>query len=269
MTDGSVHNLLLKADDRDKSFLAGIIDIKEGRLNYPLRDEYPDYNVLLTDAHTISLMCTYAGSLVESLDSDSEVIAMHSLTRSHQLSEASLNNQAITSSCFLSHFAIVFGLSDGDIIYLRMASPEGGGQAVCVETVMRCAGVVQALWTGLVGGAPGAITPRVMVISGNPLQSVWLALLDYHVICFLYIYYKFCTGSHLRDSSIAVVYTADGCLRVWDCLSRTCLQKISVLELLGLTGQERGGVSVEGVHLFFLYARLDSATLVISIPFHC
>lgn len=50
----------------------------------------------------------------------------------------------------------------------------------------------------------------------------------------------------MRDSSIAVTYNADGCLRVWDCLGRVCLQKITVLELLGLAAEGQGGVSVEG-----------------------
>lgn len=111
---------------------------------------------------------------MESLESDSDILVLTSahthslLTCTHRLSEATLNNQSITSSCFLSHFAIVFGLSDGDVVYLRMASEgRGGGQSVSVETVMRCTGVVQSLWSGLVGSSPEGITPRVMVISGK------------------------------------------------------------------------------------------------------
>jgi hypothetical protein len=67
-------------------------------------------------------------------------------------------------------------------------------------------------------------------------------------------------GSHLRASSIVVAYSADGCLSVWDCLSRVCLQKVAVLELLGLGGQ--GGVSVEGKALHYLYHYTTSLLLL-------
>lgn len=104
------------------------------------------------------------GGLVTSGGSESGKMTANHLVHSHQLGDASLNHQAITSSCFLSHFAIVFGLSDGDIVYLRMASgtDEGG---VCVETILRYTGVVQALWSGLMGNSQG-IQPNVLVISG-------------------------------------------------------------------------------------------------------
>ena len=125
-------------------------------------------------------LSVYLGGLVESVHSDSDLASPHGLFRTHQLSDASLNNQVITSSCFLSHFAIVFGLSEGDVVYLRMASEGGGGgdvgggrggrrggQGVFVETVMRYAGVVESLWSGLMGASPGVIQPRVLVISGT------------------------------------------------------------------------------------------------------
>lgn len=133
MVDGSVHNIMLEAEDKDQSFLARIVDIREG-------------------------------SLVESVDSDSVLASKHCLIRTHQLSDSALNGQSVTSTCFLSHFAIVFGLSDGDVAYLRMAS---GGGAVFVETVMRYAGVVQTLWTGIMGPATGGVKPKVIVISGK------------------------------------------------------------------------------------------------------
>jgi hypothetical protein len=69
----------------------------------------------------------------------------------------------------------------------------------------------------------------------------------FFVISLVFCVLRCCAGSHLRDSSIAVAYTADGCLSVWDCLSRVCLQKVTVLELLGLAGEGHGGVSVEGL----------------------
>ena len=133
MADGSVHNLMLESEDEDHSFLAHIVDIKEG-------------------------------GLVESVDSDSSLASKHSLLRTHQLSDSSLNNQTITSTCFLSHFAIVFGLSDGDVVYLRVAS---GSEGVFVETVMRYTGVVQALWSGLMGSSPVGLKPKVVVLSGK------------------------------------------------------------------------------------------------------
>ena len=110
--------------------------------------------------------------MVESIDADCDIVSGNGLVRTHQLSEASLNSQTVSTCSFLSHFAIVFGLSGGDIIYLRMTS---GGGSVFVETVMRYAGVVQSLLSGLVGSNSSGVTPKVMVVSGLWFLSITLA----------------------------------------------------------------------------------------------
>ena len=70
-------------------------------------------------------------------------------------------------------------------------------------------------------------------------------------------WFVFGIGSHLRDSSVAVAYTADGSLSVWDCLSRRCVQRVTVLELLSLAGGSEGGISIEGIsHIYYIAHRL-------------
>ena len=101
---------------------------------------------------------------MESMECDYGPLTLQGLTCTHRLSDSSLKSQVVTSTCFLSHFAIVFGLSDGDVVYLRMSS---GDDQVFIETVMRYTGVVQSLWSGLVGSATGEVTPKVVAMSGN------------------------------------------------------------------------------------------------------
>ena len=42
----------------------------------------------------------------------------------------------------------------------------------------------------------------------------------------------------MRDRSISVAVTADGVLRVWDCLSRYCLKQFPLLSLIQEVGDQ-------------------------------
>jgi hypothetical protein len=59
------------------------------------------------------------------------------------------------------------------------------------------------------------------------------------------------TGAHLKDYSILVSVSANGVLRVWDCLSRTCLQEVSIMDLIDpeITSDPSQGVVMEAVCL--------------------
>lgn len=89
------------------------------------------------------------------------------------------------------------------------------------------------------------IIDSILVVEGISML-LFCGIFMSHAPVMMFCVHGFLPGSHLQDSSIAVAYTADGCLSVWDCLGRVCLRKESVLELLGLADEGQGGVSVEG-----------------------
>ena len=81
------------------------------------------------------------------------------LIKSHQISDSIRDNQTICCASLLSHFGILFGLSQGDIIYLRM-SPD----RLFVETVLRDESALSAIWSGIIGPAK---RPAVLATSGT------------------------------------------------------------------------------------------------------
>jgi hypothetical protein len=83
------------------------------------------------------------------------------LIKSHQISDTIRDNQTICCASHLSHFGIIFGLSQGDIVYIRM-SPD----RLFVETLLRDEGALSALWSGIVGPAK---RPAVLATSGEEL----------------------------------------------------------------------------------------------------
>lgn len=148
------------------------------------------------------------------------------------------DNQTICCASHLSHFGIIFGLSQGDIVYIRM-SPD----RLFVETLLRDEGALSALWSGIVGPAK---RPAVLATSGWHVKYTPLII---YMIAYFVEYLLFSVpGSHLRDLSILVAVNADGVLRVWDCLSRYCLKQFPMLSLLQDDIGEQDAI-MEGIYL--------------------
>jgi hypothetical protein len=146
----------------------------------------------------------------------------------HEIDEWTREGQTITCAAHLSHHGVVFGLSQGDIVYSRATSA-----GVYVDTVLKEESVIGSLLSGIIGTTK---KPAILTLSGCArfLSSFLLGL-----------------GTHIRDSAILVSVSADGILRVWDCLSRTCLQQVSVMSLIDqeIVSNPSQGVVMEGVCL--------------------
>lgn len=145
MCDGSLHHITLKSPAEDRSVLADLIDYQGGY----------SHDCIVSALSN----CESAGGLICTRTERLSFSRAVGLVKSHQISDSIRDNQSICCASHLSHFGIIFGLNQGDIVYVRM-SPD----RLFVETLLRDEGVVSALWSGIVGAAK---RPAVLATSGT------------------------------------------------------------------------------------------------------
>jgi hypothetical protein len=131
MSDGSLHNMTFRSSAHSRSIFADLVDYKAGGVVSSRCDSLP---YLKTPEFA--------------------------LLRTHQISESIREGQTITCAAHLSHFGVVFGLNQGDIVYVRAAS-----DGLYVETVLRSEWVLTSLLSGFLGSNRKA---GILAVSGSP-----------------------------------------------------------------------------------------------------
>lgn len=117
MNDGSLHNMTFRSSSHSRSIFADLVDFKAGGVVSSRSDRFSYLNT-----------------------------PDFALIRSHQVSESIREGQSITCGAHLSHFGVVFGLNQGDIVYIR-ATADG----LYVETLLRSEWIISSLLSGFLG----------------------------------------------------------------------------------------------------------------------
>jgi hypothetical protein len=134
MSDGSLHNTTFRSSSITRSIFADLVDSKAGGAISSRSDGLPYIHPTAKAATTPPLI------------------------RTHQIRQSLRDGQAITCATHLSHFGVVFGLSQGDIVYVR-----AGADGLYVETLLSEWGLT-SLFSGILGAAP---RPATLAVSGE------------------------------------------------------------------------------------------------------
>jgi hypothetical protein len=134
MNDGSLHNMTFRSSSHSRSIFADLVDYKAG-------------GVVSSRCDSLPYLKTPEFALI----------------RTHQISESIREGQIITCGAHLSHFGVVFGLNQGDIVYVRAAS-----DGLYVETLLRSEWVLTSLLSGFLGSNRKA---GILAVSGSFLLA--------------------------------------------------------------------------------------------------
>jgi hypothetical protein len=146
MNDGSLHNMTFRSSSHSRSIFADLVDYKAG-------------GVVSSRCDSLPYLKTPEFALI----------------RTHQISESIREGQIITCGAHLSHFGVVFGLNQGDIVYVRAAS-----DGLYVETLLRSEWVLTSLLSGFLGSNRKAgilaVSGSFLLASASPLPPSLISL---------------------------------------------------------------------------------------------